>query len=77
MVRRRGGDDHAEFQAWIIPFKTGFDHLNVLPARGVTDKTFRAEAQRAWKRHGARFMETWLKNPSTSVPWALAEFGEP
>ena len=77
MVRKRGGDEEAEFKAWSIPFKTSFDYLGDLPASGVTPETFRAEAQKAWKRFGARYMQQWLKNPSQTVPWALSEFGEP
>lgn len=75
--KRRIGDE-AEARAWQMFFKAGHDYLGDLRPFGIeSDKEAGTAAPDAWRRFGRAFMADWLAHPSTRVPWAISNLGEP
>jgi hypothetical protein len=60
----------SEARAWECKFQTGYDFFGDLERLGLNE----ADAERAWRRFGARFMRD---HNDPREPWALREFGEP
>lgn len=75
--KRRISPD-AERAMWSGLFECGYDFFNDLSPLGFPggdcDAAARKAARKAWRRHGAAFMETWR---SDVQPWAQVEFGDP
>jgi len=74
-------DDAAELAAWSMTFQTGRDYFHDLAPFGIDgmdSAAVRTAARAAWRRLGARFMETWSPDPAgRQRPWALEELGAP
>jgi hypothetical protein len=77
--RRRGKGRPEELRLWRDIFTFEYDFFDEAAEAGITTDSYgrvdRAEAEEAWHRLGAEFLETF-SDPVT-VPWALREFGEP
>ena len=83
-------DAKAELEAFTMVFTCGHDYFSEtgliepvhvsMEERPAVEKEWRACVRGAWRRLGARFLETWKPEgppPHRQEPWALEQFGEP
>jgi hypothetical protein len=64
-----------DLDAWKDFFEFGYDMLHSL--HPMTEEECLAAAPEAWKRLGARFLETWQPHERYPNCWALDTFGKP
>ena len=67
----------AELRAWDAYFSFGRDFFRGLQRAGLTEEEMQKAAPDAWRRLGARFMQTWQGDIHRPMPWAWEQFGNP
>jgi hypothetical protein len=69
----REAREKAELYAWSMYFKCGIDFFSDLDDIGAEP----SEAKEAWRKLGAKYLETFKPSETCRVPYALKRFGPP